>query len=97
MIRIDDRAVRGLVVDSISQTALCTPDPQPMREGIGPAPWQDRLENMLTVLEEREWQARLSALKKARDETDPHADPDAYRAIELEYRRLLTSRRPRKN
>ena len=51
---------------------------------------------MLIVLDERERQARLSDLKKAKDETDPHADPDAYRAIELEYRRLLTSRRPRK-
>lgn len=96
MIRIDDRAVRGLVVDLVSQSALCNPDPQPMREGVGPASWQDRLENMLTVLEEREWQARLNALRKAKDEADPQADPDAYRAIELEYRRLLTSRRPRK-
>ena len=30
-------------------------------------------------------------LKKALDETDKQANPDAYRAIELEYRRLLTS------
>jgi DNA primase len=94
MIRIDDRAVRGLVVDLVSQTALCTPDPQPMREGIGPAPWQDRLENMLTVLEERERWARLRDLKKAMNETDRQANPDAYAAIELEYLRLLTP--PRK-
>jgi DNA primase len=94
MIRIDDRAVRGLVVDLVSQTALCTPDPQPMREGIGPAPWQDRLEYMLTVLEERERWARLRDLKKAMNETDRQANPDAYAAIELEYLRLLTP--PRK-
>jgi DNA primase len=94
MIRIDDRAVRGLVVDLVSQTALCTPDPQPMREGIGPAPWQDRLENMLTVLEERERWARLRDLKKSMNETDRQANPDAYAAIELEYLRLLTP--PRK-
>ena len=68
----------------------------PLPEGVRPAPWQERLENMLVVLDERERQARLSDLKKAKDETDPHADPDAYRAIELEYLRLLTSRGPRK-
>ena len=46
---------------------------------------------MLVVLAERQRQARQRELKKALDETDKHADPDAYRAIELEYRRLLTS------
>ena len=51
---------------------------------------------MLIVLEERERQARLSDLKRSLDETDPHADPEAYRAIELEYQRLLTSGRTRK-
>ena len=96
MIRVDDRAVRGLIVDLISQTALGTPDASPLPESVRPAPWQERLENMLSVLEERERQARLRDLKKALDETDPQADLDAYRAIELEYRRLLTSRRPRK-
>ncbi len=97
MIRLDDRVIRALVVDLTSQTVLGTPIAAPLPENIRPAPWQERLENMLTVLEERERQARLGDLKKAKDETDPHADPDAYRAIELEYRRLLTSRRPRKN
>jgi DNA primase len=96
MIRIDDRAVRGLIVDLMSQSALGTPDGAPLPENIRPAPWQERLENMLVVLDERERQARLSDLKKAKDQTDPQADPDAYRAIELEYRRLLTSRRPRR-
>ena len=75
---------------------MSTPDPAPLSESVRPAPWQDRLENMLIVLDERERQARLEDLKKALDETDPHADPDAYRAIELEYRRLLTSGRTRK-
>ena len=93
MIRLDDRAIRALVVDLISQTALGTPIGSPLPENVHPAPWQERLEQMLFVLDGREWQARLRDLKKAKDETDPHADPDAYRAIELEYRRLLTSRR----
>jgi DNA primase len=97
MIRIDDQAVRRLVVDLISQTVLGTPIAAPLPESIRPAPWQERLDNMLIVLEERERQVRLRDLKKLMDETDPHADPEAYRAIELEYRRLLTSRRPRKN
>ena len=51
---------------------------------------------MLIVLAERERAARLSDLKKALDETDPNADPEAYRAIQLEYRRLLTSGRTRR-
>jgi DNA primase len=98
LIRLDDRAIRALVVDLTSQTVLGTPIAAPLPESVQPAPWQERLENMLVVLDERERQARLSDLKKAKDETDPHADPEAYRAIELEYRRLLTltSRRPRK-
>lgn len=64
MIRVDDRAVRGLIVDLISQTALGTPDASPLPESVRPAPWQERLENMLSVLEERERQARLRDLKK---------------------------------
>ena len=64
MVRIDDRAVRGLIVDLMSQTALGTPDAAaPARERT-PAPWQERLENMLIVLDERERQARLNDLKR---------------------------------
>ena len=96
MVRIEDPAIRHLIIDLTSETAVYTPVAQPLPESIRPAPWQERLENMLIVLDERERQARLSDLKKARDQTDPRADPDAYRAIELEYRRLLTSRGPRK-
>jgi DNA primase len=96
MVRIEDPAIRHLIIDLTSETVVYTPVAAPLPESIHPAPWQERLENMLVVLDERERQAQLSDLKKAKDETDPHADPDAYRAIELEYRRLLTSRRPRK-
>jgi DNA primase len=106
MVRLDDPAIRGLATDLVSQTALLTPDPAPAPSPIKlhsgkfapvcPAPWHERLQKMLIVLDEREQRARLSDLKKVKDETDPHADPDAYRAIELEYHRLLTSRRTRK-
>jgi len=96
MIRIDDAAIRSLVAGLIAPSAVSTLDPAPFSERVRPAPWQQRLENMLIVLDERERRARLSDLKKAKDETDPHADPEAYRAIELEYRRLLTSGRTRK-
>ena len=96
MVRLEDPAVRALATDLIASTALSMPEPAPFSEGVRPAPWQERLERMLIVLDERERQARLKDLKKALEETDPHADPDAYRAIELEYRRLLTSGRTRK-
>jgi DNA primase len=96
MVRIEDPAIRHLIIDLTSETAVYTPVAAPLPESIRPAPWQERLENMLAVLDKRERQARLNDLKKAKDETDPHADPDAYRAIELEYLRLLTSRGPRK-
>jgi DNA primase len=96
MVRIEDPAIRHLIIDLTSQTALYTPILDPTREGVGPAPWQERLENMLAVLKQRQWQVRLADLKKAKDETDPNTDPDTYRAIDLEYFRLLTSRGPRK-
>ncbi len=97
MVHIDDPAVRGLVIELASQTVLRTPMAAPLPETIRPAPWEERLENMLSVLEEREWRARLDQVRKVKEETDPNADPEAYRAIELEYHRLLTSRRPRKS
>ena len=96
MVRIEDPAIRHLIIDLTSESVVYTPVAAPLPESIRPAPWQERLENMLAVLDKRERQARLNDLKKAKDETDPHADPDAYRAIELEYLRLLTSRGPRK-
>jgi hypothetical protein len=72
------------------------PEPAPMSEGVGPAPWLERLERLGVALAERQRQARLEDLKKALDATDPHADADTYRAIELEYRRLYTSGRTRR-
>jgi DNA primase len=105
MLRLDDPAIRGLVTDLIAPTALSTPDPGLGRFTVGarvhpqrvePAPWKERLENMLIVLEEREWKKRLRDLKRSLEEIDQHTDPDAYRAIKLEHQRLLTSGRTRK-
>jgi len=96
MVRLDDPAVRGLATDLVASPGLSAPEPDPLSEGVRPAPWQDRLERMWLILEQRQRQARLAEVKKALDQTDRHADPDAYRAIELEYRRLLTSGRMRR-
>ena len=96
MVRLDDSAIRSLVAGLAVPSAVSTLDPARFSERVRPAPWQERLEQMLIVLDERERTARRIELKKALDQTDPHADPEAYRAIQLEYRRTLTSSRPRK-
>jgi len=57
-----------------------------------PAPWQDRLRGTLAALAERERQDRLRDLKGALDETDETHNPDEYRALITEYRRLLNQR-----
>ncbi len=96
MDRLDDPTVRRLATDLVSQDALCTLDPAPRPERARTAPWQDRLVRILVVLDERERHARLRDLQKTLAETDPNSDRDAYNAIQLEYRRLLTSGRPRR-
>jgi DNA primase len=97
MLRIDEPAVRRLATDLVSQHALSTPDPAPLPERARTAPWPERLERVLVVLDERERRIRLRDLEKTLQETDPSADRDAYDAIVLEYRRLLTSGRSRRN
>jgi DNA primase len=96
MVRLDDPAIRSLVAGLAGASAVSTLDPAPYSERVRPAPWQERLERMLIVLDERERTARRIELKKVLDETDRYADPDAYRAIQLEYQITLTSSRPRK-
>ena len=54
--------------------------------------WERRLELVLGRLAERERLVRLGDLRQALEEIDRQAEPDAYRALELEYRRLLTQR-----
>ncbi len=97
MVRLEDPTIRALATDLIATSALSVPEAAPLSEGVRPAPWTERLERMLVVLAERERRARLKDLERARDQTDPQSDPDAYRAIELEYRRLLTQRLDSKN
>jgi DNA primase len=97
MVRLDDPAVRSLTASLIAESALSTPDPARFPDSVDfrPAPWRERLDQILLVLDERERQARLKELKRSLDETDQHADSDAYRALELEYLRLLSSGRKR--
>lgn len=99
MLRLDDPAVRSLAASLVSESALSTPDPArfPDSPDFRPAPWRERLDQLLVVLDERQRQARLRELKRSLDETDQHADSDAYSAIQLEYLRLLTSGRTRKS
>jgi DNA primase len=97
MVRLLDPAVRALTANLVEQSALRIPDPGRFPENLRPAPWQERLEQMLNVLDRRERQARLSELKRSLDDTDQHAEPETYRAIQLEYQRLLTSGRTRRS
>ena len=92
MVRLEDPAVRALATDLIASSALCMPDLAPNSEGVRPPPWTERLEPLLIVLAERERQARLKDLQRALGQTDLNSDPEAYRALQLEYRRLLTQR-----
>jgi DNA primase len=86
-LRLDDPEVRALAAG-----LLLPIEPAPLPEGVRPAPWQDRLAGVLVRLAGRERQGRLRDLKGALDETDETADPEAYRALLTEYRRLLNQR-----
>ena len=99
MVRLDDPAIRSLAASLIDETALSTPDPARFPDSVHfrPAPWRQRLDGIVLVYDEREREARLQRLKRSLDETDQHADADAYRALQLEYLRLLTSGRTRKS
>ncbi len=53
MIRLDDPALRALAADLVTPSALRMPEPGPIptSEGVRPAPWLDRLERLLVVLD----------------------------------------------
>jgi DNA primase len=99
MVRLDDPAIRSLAASLIAETALSTPDSARFPDSVHfrPAHWRQRLDGIVLVYDEREREARLQKLKRSLDETDQHADSDAYRALQLEYLRLLTSGRTRKS
>ena len=84
MLRLDDPQVHNLAAGF-----LLPLDPQPLPENVRPASWQERLKGALGTLAERERQKRLGDLRRALAETDEVTDPDAYRALKLEYRRLM--------
>jgi len=87
MLRLDDPQVRALAAG-----LLLPMDPAPLPENVRPASWQDRLKGVLGTLAGRERQNRLGDLRRALAETDEVTDPDAYRALQLEYRRLMNQR-----
>jgi DNA primase len=87
MLRLDDPQVRALAAG-----LLLPMDPAPLPENVRPASWQDRLKGVLGTLAERERQNRLGDLRRALAETDEVTEPDAYRALQLEYRRLMNQR-----
>ena len=87
MLRLDDPQVRALAAG-----LLLPMDPAPLPEDVRPASWQDRLIGVLGTLAGRERQSRLGDLRRALAETDEVTDPDAYRALQLEYRRLMNQR-----
>ncbi|WP_337174446.1 DNA primase [Paludisphaera sp.] len=89
----DPRALAVLDHLNELQEGLGRPEPQPLDEVQFPiGSWETRLEDALALFAERERLARLRDLKQALDETDKLAEPDAHRALQLEYRRLLTQR-----
>ncbi len=74
-------------------------EPGAIPEEIRPAPWTERLKQLIPAILERERRRRLRDLEKAiRDlknasiGADVSADTDAHLALQLEYRRLLNQR-----
>ena len=91
---LDDPRPRSVVAYlSDLQDGLDRPELQPLDAvQFPPGTWEERLESILGRLAERERLTRLADLRQALDETDRTSEPDAYRALQLEYRRLLTQR-----
>jgi DNA primase len=87
MDRLDDPQARALAAGLVLPI-----DPVPLPEEVRPAPWQDRLKGVLASLAERQRRNRLRDLGRALAETDETANPDAHRALQLEYLRLMTQR-----
>ena len=87
MLRIEEPEVRALVA-----ALTLSLDSAPLPEDVRPASWQDRLKGVLATLAERERQDRLRDIGLALAETDEVTNPDAYRALRLEYLRLMFQR-----
>ena len=87
MNRLDDPQVRALAA-----ALTLSMDSSPLPEDVRPATWHDRLHGVLLTLAERERQNRLRDIGLALAETDEVSDPDAFRALRLEYLRLMFQR-----
>jgi len=86
-LRLEDPAVRALAAGLLGPM-----DPAPLPEGVHPAPWQDRLAGVLARLAERDQRERVRSVQEALREVDPAAEPDAYRALQMELLRLSSQR-----
>jgi DNA primase len=89
-LRLEEPSLRALAASLVGEI-----DPAPLPEGVRPAPWQDRLAGVLARVAERDREERFRAVEEALKGVDPVADPEAYRALNVELFRL--SKRPVKN
>jgi DNA primase len=88
-LRLEDPAVKSLAAGLVLPIE---PAPLVQNPRSIPPPWEDCLTGVMVKLAERDRQIRLRDLKAALAETDQHTNPDAYRALQLEYRRLMNQR-----
>jgi len=79
-------------VRTLAAGLLLPLDPAPLADDVRPAPWEERLAGVLAKFAERARQSRLSDLRAALAETDEAANPEEFRALQLEYRRLYNQR-----
>ncbi len=86
-LRLEDAGVRALAAG-----LLLPIDPQPVSEGVRPAPLDERLRGVLAKIAERDWRERLRDVQDALKETDATANPDEYRALQRELYRLYSKR-----
>jgi DNA primase len=77
---------------ALAAELLLPVDQQPMPDYMRPAPWQERFDRALVSLTKREIQHRIGDLQRALAETDAVTEPDAYHALEVEFRRLMYQR-----
>jgi len=91
--RLEEAAGPGALVAHLEHVGAGGADPQPLDDGsAAPGGWEERLDGVLERLAQRDHQERVKLVKQALEETDRFAEPDEHRALQLEYRRLLTQR-----
>jgi DNA primase len=91
VLRLDDPGVKALAaslmlpIDPVRLPEIpgCGPN-----DSVRPGPLHDRLTGVLACLAERDRRARLRDLSKALKDVDPVADPEAYRALQIEFYRI---------